>query len=386
MTATFAPAVERALEGADPRHHARVHVGQGRHGDARRERRGVQLVVRVKDERGVHRLLGERARLPTGEHVEEVPGERQARARRDRRLALPDPAPRRDQRGHLRLDAHGFAQVRLPGVVARVRIVHPERRDRRPEDVHRVGLPREAPDQRQDLGGQAPLGRQGLPEALELRTLGESAVPEQGDRLLERGMRHQVVDVVASIEKPPPITVDEADLGGRHDHVLESGIGRLSRHEPPPLARAELAETRAAPHRGPLRTAVIVAHGPGAPQPDRARAATRRDEAGQEMAPGRHRNRGHPVSAAVSGGRRASASWRTAWAGGDPGAAPRPACSSASPPAPRGSPAARAPRGSGSRAPPPGPRAARAGADGDRGRWRVAVRSRSGARSPGASR
>ena len=57
-------AVQRPLERADARDDARVHVGEGRHRDPGRERRGVQLVVGVEDQRGVHRLLGEGARLP----------------------------------------------------------------------------------------------------------------------------------------------------------------------------------------------------------------------------------------------------------------------------------------------------------------------------------
>ena len=254
--------VKRALERPDSGNHPRVHVGQGRHRDPRRERGRVQLVVGMEDQRRVHRLLGEGARLPPEEHVQEVAGEREARAGRDRGLALADPAPRGDQRGHLRLDADGLPQVGLPGAVSGVGIEQPEGRHGRPEDVHRVRLPGKALQQRQHLGRQPALARQGLPEGLELRALGQPTVPEQEGRLLERGVLDEIVDVEAAIEKPSTVTVDEADLGRRHDDVLESGIGRLSRHGPPPLASTDWPK-HVRPREGAAGSRAIVAHGPG---------------------------------------------------------------------------------------------------------------------------
>ena len=56
-------AVERALERADAARHGRVHVGQGRRDHARREGRGVQLVLGVEDEARVEGLGRDLARL-----------------------------------------------------------------------------------------------------------------------------------------------------------------------------------------------------------------------------------------------------------------------------------------------------------------------------------
>ncbi len=54
-------AVQRALQRADRRDDGRVDVGERRGGDARGERRRVQLVVGVQHERDVERARGQRA-------------------------------------------------------------------------------------------------------------------------------------------------------------------------------------------------------------------------------------------------------------------------------------------------------------------------------------
>jgi sarcosine/dimethylglycine N-methyltransferase len=50
-------------------------------------------------------------------------------------------------------------------------------------------------------------------------------VPEQKTYFLERGVRDEVVDVVSAVEETTFAPVDEADLGGGDDDVLEAGLG-----------------------------------------------------------------------------------------------------------------------------------------------------------------
>src|SRR3972149_1096223 len=49
-------------------------------------------------------------------------------------------------------------------------------------------------------------------------------MPEEVDDLVEGAVLRQGVDVVAPIEQPPLLPVDEADGGGRGDHAFEPGL------------------------------------------------------------------------------------------------------------------------------------------------------------------
>src|SRR4029434_10748875 len=53
---------------------------------------------------------------------------------------------------------------------------------------------------------------------------------EEEDDFLERGVRDEVINVVAPIDEPALVAVDEADLRGRDDDVLETGLHGGCRH------------------------------------------------------------------------------------------------------------------------------------------------------------
>ena len=83
MTASLAPAVERALQGRDRGGDGPVHVGEGGGGHAGGEGGGVELVVGVQHEGHVHGPRGRGGGPLPAEHVEEVRGVGEARVGSD---------------------------------------------------------------------------------------------------------------------------------------------------------------------------------------------------------------------------------------------------------------------------------------------------------------
>ena len=85
MTSALAPPCSGPFRAPIARDDRRVDVGERRRGDARGERRRVQLVIGVQDQRDVERARRQRARPLAGQHVEEVRGVAEHRIRLDRR-------------------------------------------------------------------------------------------------------------------------------------------------------------------------------------------------------------------------------------------------------------------------------------------------------------
>ena len=71
-TGVVSTAVQRAAQRADRAGHARMHIGQSRCTDARRERRRVEFVFRVEDQRDVHDALMQFARTVPKQRIHEV--------------------------------------------------------------------------------------------------------------------------------------------------------------------------------------------------------------------------------------------------------------------------------------------------------------------------
>ena len=82
-------AVKRSLERADGGDDCGIEVGERRGSDAGRERRRVQLVIGVQDERDVERMRRQRVRTIAGQHVEEIRRVPERRVRLNRPAAQP---------------------------------------------------------------------------------------------------------------------------------------------------------------------------------------------------------------------------------------------------------------------------------------------------------
>ena len=104
-------AVQPALQRADGRDDARMQVRLRRADDAGRERRGVELVLGVQDQRhvqGPHRVG---RRFPAAQHVKEVGGVAQVGPGGDRRQAVAEAPVRRDGHGDLAEQSFRLAQA-----------------------------------------------------------------------------------------------------------------------------------------------------------------------------------------------------------------------------------------------------------------------------------
>ena len=173
--------------------------------------------------------------LLAAHHVEEVARQVELRARGDRRLAAADALPGRDQGRQLRGEAQGLSQRRLPAVVGRVGIERGERRHAGPEHLHRGRLPGQQLEHREELRRELAVRRRGqrLQMRVELLPRRQPPLPQEVGDLLEGRVGHQVVHVVAPVDEPALVAVDEADLRRRDDDVLETslqGIDRGVRH------------------------------------------------------------------------------------------------------------------------------------------------------------
>src|SRR5439155_1155823 len=219
-------AVQRPLEGADGRGDRRVHVREGGGGDACRERRGVELVIGVQDQRDVEGLHGEGAGLPAEHHVEEVGRQVQLGIRRDGDLAAAQTLPGGDQRGHLRGEPDRLTNLGLARLVVVVGIERGERGHAGAKHLHRRRLLRQRAQQRDELGRQPARRRriQRLVEGVVLLLRRQRAEPEEVDDLLERGLGGEVVHVVAAVDQAAFAAVDEADVRRRDDDILEAGF------------------------------------------------------------------------------------------------------------------------------------------------------------------
>ena len=295
-------AVQRALEGADPGHHGRVHVAERGRGDPRGEGRCVQLVVRVQDERDVERPRRERRRTVPGEQQQEVRRVTERRIGIERAAAGVQPAPRRHQAADLRGQPH-----RLPAGGGRRRVVRlgirvREGRHQRAQRVHGAGG-RQAAQQPQRRFRQ-PAGRGEVrPQVAQLRARRESAAPEQVAHLLETGLPRQIVDVVAGVGQHAPRAVDVADRGrGGHDPLQpRPGLPSRGRHRAPPSAAP--AGPRSCRGRRSTRRGRVTARLLRPPRPDRPRPAPPRSAAPATRSP---RRRTPPGTAPAPAPRRRS--------------------------------------------------------------------------------
>ena len=193
-------------------------------GDARGERRGVELVIGVQRQRDVHRADLGRARALAEQHVEEVGGVTHHRIRRDRSAARLHPAPGGDDAGDLAGEADRLAIRRLQRVVVRIRIVVAERGGQRAQRIHAVRRRQHLHQPQNRFGQRARRGELRL-QVAKLGATRQPAVPQQVAGLLERGVARQVVDVVTAIREHAAIAVEETNPRRGRDDVFETALG-----------------------------------------------------------------------------------------------------------------------------------------------------------------
>ena len=222
--------VQRPLQRGHPDHDGRVDVGERRRRDTRRERRGIQLVVGMENQRHVERAAGQRARALAPQHIQEVGGVSEDRVGLHRCATGGQPPQRRDQRANLRRQTHRLAHRGGRSIVTRVRVMVRQGRHEGAYGVHRVP-DRERPHHPHDrLGQRTGPGKLGL-QVAQLRPGWQPSMPEQVADFLEARRPREIVDVVSAVRQHAPFPVEVANLRrGRHD-PLESGRGgRLRRH------------------------------------------------------------------------------------------------------------------------------------------------------------
>ena len=121
-------AVERSLERAQAGRDGCVHVRHGRGRHARRKRGGVELVIGIKHQDGVHDFSPPWIRLLAGQAGEKVRSVAEVGRRQHRRQGMRDTPARGDERRDLRDQACRLAEVGGMRVVVQVRV---ERREHR---------------------------------------------------------------------------------------------------------------------------------------------------------------------------------------------------------------------------------------------------------------
>ena len=236
------PAVQRPLQGANCGDDGGVDVGEGRRRHARGERRGVQLVIGVQNQRDIEGTRRETARPLARQHVEEIRGVTQDRIRRDRSGARVLASHRRDERADLRRQPHGLAIVGLRRLVAAVRIVVREGRRERSQQVHgvaavarsRAGSPRQRPHETEDRLGQRASGDELRLQIAQLPARRQPPVPQQITDFLERGVPGEIVDVVPTIRQHAAIAVEITNRGRGRDGIFKARFGlrvRCHNHE-----------------------------------------------------------------------------------------------------------------------------------------------------------
>ncbi len=100
-------------------------------------------------------------------------------------------------------------------------IIKPERRHCSPQDVHRRGAFRCAPQEINDRGIQVAFCSQPFVQFFVFVSGGEFAIPEQVAGFFKSGVVGEFVNVDAAVGQDPQIAVYVANLGCGGDHALQ---------------------------------------------------------------------------------------------------------------------------------------------------------------------
>ena len=216
--------VLRSAQRADGAGDARMHVAAGAGDHPCGERRCVELMLGVQHQRLVERLGVQRARWFAMQQVQEV--------RRDRivvGLAIDPPPvagevpPVQQHRAEARHQPVGDVARFRRGVAVALGQHRAEHRTTRAQHVHRMRVGRH---QFQGLGNDHRQPAQALelgPVHRQLRCRRQRAVHQQVRDFLERGLRREVLDVVAAVMQVVATAADRAQRG-------VAGGGSAQRH------------------------------------------------------------------------------------------------------------------------------------------------------------
>ncbi len=193
-------AMQRATQRTDGSGYTGVQVGQGRGTDAGGEGRGVELVLGVEDQRHVHDLDVQLARLLAVQQVQEVATEGVfVTAAVDTHAVVGEAVPVAHHRREQRQQAIGLVTLGIEGQFGFQGTQH---RTTRAHHVHRVGVTRDALEH--FLQGLRQV-TQALELALVVGQFGfawQLAVQQQVSDFLELGTRRQVTHIVTTIGQP----------------------------------------------------------------------------------------------------------------------------------------------------------------------------------------
>src|SRR5690625_1195381 len=90
--------------------------------------------------------------------------------------------------------------------------------------MHRAQVRLHRTQDRGDLGRERQMLPQAGAERIKLRPVGQVAVPQQVDDLLERGMVSEFPDVIPPVDQLALLTIDEADPGSVDLDTNESAV------------------------------------------------------------------------------------------------------------------------------------------------------------------
>ena len=200
-----------------------MEVRLGAYHHPRREGGRVRAVLGMQHHVGVHKRAGVLARGLPLEHVKEIRGVAEPRARRYRVPAVAHVVMRAHDHRHLRRQPDALAAGRIERVVAGLRVVRGKRGDRGPQHVHGMRVLHRADDVVDRPRQGARFLQRGI-EGLELGPAGQLAVEQEVGGLLEGRMQGEIVDRVPAIAQLAGPAVDERGRRSLEAQILQAAM------------------------------------------------------------------------------------------------------------------------------------------------------------------
>ncbi|MNN26571.1 hypothetical protein D3C81_1400780 [compost metagenome] len=189
--------MQRAAQRADGRGDAGIQVGQGRGTDPRGEGRGVELVLGVEDQRDVHHLDVQLARLLAVQQVQEVAANGVFIAGAvDAHAIVGEAVPVAHYRREQRQQAVGLVVLQVEG---QLRLQGAEHRATGAHDVHRVSIRRNAFEHFFQGLRQVTQGLELVLVLGQLRLARQLAVQQQVGDFFKQRVLGQVAHVITAI-------------------------------------------------------------------------------------------------------------------------------------------------------------------------------------------